>query len=102
IPDRWLLATVSGVFNALYVNSAALGQSMYYGRGAGMMPTAVAVASDVIEVARDILSASASGLPLRLRIRDWRDRPIRAAGELVSRYYLRFGFEDHPGMLARV
>src|SRR5207249_769498 len=73
-----------------------------YGRGAGMMPTAVAVVSDVIEVARDILGQAASGLPLRLRIRDWKDRPIRDAGELQSRYYLRFTVVDQPGVLGQI
>jgi homoserine dehydrogenase len=102
IPERWLLASVSGVFNAVYVSSQALGQSMYYGRGAGMMPTAVAVVSDVIEVARDILGQASSGLPLRLRIRDWKDRPIRDSGELTSRYYLRFTVVDKPGVLAQI
>ena len=102
IPERWLLASVHGVFNALYVTSEALGQSMFYGRGAGMMPTAVAVVSDVIEVARDLLGAGASGLPLRLRGRAVAARPIRDPGDLVSRYYLRFTVRDQPGVLAEI
>lgn len=112
IPKRFLLATVSDVFNAVYVSSQALGGSMYYGRGAGMMPTAVAVVSDLIEVTRDILAASgaasgapsgpSSSLPLRLHIRDWQDRPIRPAAELSSRYYLRFTVADQPGVLAKI
>jgi homoserine dehydrogenase len=102
IPHRFLLSTVSGVFNAVYVSSQALGASMYYGRGAGMMPTAVAVVSDLIEVSRDILGAAKSGLPLRLHIRDWRDRPIRDGSRLESRYYLRFTVTDRPGVLAQI
>ena len=102
IPRRFLLATVSGVFNAVYVSSQALGGSMYYGRGAGMMPTAVAVVSDLIEVSRDILGAARSGLPLRLHIRDWKDRPIRDPREIESRYYLRFTVIDRPGVLAQI
>ena len=102
IPRRFLISTVSGVFNAVYVSSQALGGSMYYGRGAGMMPTAVAVTSDLIEVARDILGSAHSGLPLRLHIRDWKDRPIRDHGLLSSRYYLRFTVVDQPGTLARI
>src|SRR5207244_9069905 len=98
IPHRFLLSSVSDVFNAVYVSSQALGPSMYYGRGAGMMPTAVAVVSDLIEVARDIQlstgGGAVSGLPLRLHIRDWKDRPIRPADKLVTRYYLRFGVLD--------
>ncbi|HZU82154.1 MAG TPA: homoserine dehydrogenase, partial [Polyangiaceae bacterium] len=77
IPERFLLASVQGVFNAVYVTSQALGPSMYYGRGAGMMPTAVAVVSDLIDVARDIVGSAATGLPLRLHIRGWKDRPVR-------------------------
>lgn len=108
IPKRFLLATVSDVFNAVYVSSQALGGSMYYGRGAGMMPTAVAVVSDLIEVTRDILASSgassgaSSSLPLRLHIRDWQDRPIRPAAELRSRYYLRYTVADQPGVLAKI
>ncbi len=102
IPERFLLASVQGVFNAVYVTSQALGPSMYYGRGAGMMPTAVAVVSDLIDVARDIVGSAATGLPLRLHIRGWKDRPVRPSSELRSRYYLRFGVVDKPGVLAQL
>jgi homoserine dehydrogenase len=104
IPRRFMLASVNGVYNAVYVSSYALGNSMYYGRGAGMMPTAVAVVSDVIEVSRNLLSSSAGGTPLRTsRRRDnMRERRIRDPGELASRYYLRFGVVDKPGVLAQL
>jgi homoserine dehydrogenase len=102
IPKRFMLASVSGVYNAVYVSSYALGSSMYYGRGAGMMPTAVAVVSDVIEVARNLL-ASAAGASPRLPTRGGLgQRRIRDAGELESRYYLRFGVVDKPGVLAQL
>jgi homoserine dehydrogenase len=104
IPRRFMLAAVNGVYNAVYVSSYALGHSMYYGRGAGMMPTAVAVVSDVIEVARNVLASSSGGAPLRVRGRGGRagERRIRAPGELESRYYLRFGVVDKPGVLAQL
>src|SRR3954471_17131056 len=103
IPARFMLASVNGVYNAVYVSSYALGNSMYYGRGAGMMPTAVAVVSDVIEVSRNLLSSSAGGTPLRARRRDnRRERRIRDPGELAARYYLRFGVVDKPGVLAQL
>ncbi|HEX6836137.1 MAG TPA: homoserine dehydrogenase [Polyangia bacterium] len=104
IPRRFMLASVNGVYNAVYVSSYALGNSMYYGRGAGMMPTAVAVVSDVIEVSRNLLSSSSGGTPLRAsRRRDnMRERRIRDPGELSSRYYLRFGVVDKPGVLAQL
>jgi homoserine dehydrogenase len=104
IPRRFMLASVNGVYNAVYVSSYALGSSMYYGRGAGMMPTAVAVVSDVIEVSRNLLSSATGGMPLRAatRRRDMRERRIRDSGELESRYYLRFGVVDKPGVLAQL
>ena len=104
IPRRFMLASVNGVYNAVYVSSYALGNSMYYGRGAGMMPTAVAVVSDVIEVSRNLLSSSAGGSPLRASRRrgDMKERRIRDPGELSSRYYLRFGVVDKPGVLAQL
>ena len=101
VPARWLLASVSGVNNAVYLSSYALGQSMYYGRGAGMMPTAMAVVSDVIELARNILGRVAGRLPLR-SFRSMTDRPIRDIGLLKSRYYLRFTVVDRPGVLAQL
>jgi homoserine dehydrogenase len=103
IPRRFMLSSVNGVYNAVYVSSYALGHSMYYGRGAGMMPTAVAVVSDVIEVSRDLLARSAGGVSMRARRRsDMRARRIRDAGELESRYYFRFAVVDKPGVLAQL
>lgn len=104
IPQRFMLAGVNGVYNAVYVSSYALGQSMYYGRGAGMMPTAVAVVADVIEVSRNLLASSVVGKPMRASRRrgEMRERRIRDAGELESRYYLRFGVVDKPGALAQL
>lgn len=101
IPRRWLLASVSGVHNAVYVSSYALGNSMYYGRGAGMMPTAVAVVADLIEMARNILGGATGRLPLR-SFRSLSDHPMRDIGMLRSRYYFRFSVIDRPGVLAQL
>jgi homoserine dehydrogenase len=101
VPRRWMLASVSGVNNAVYVSSYALGQSMYYGRGAGMMPTAMAVVSDVIEMSRNILGGAQGRLPLR-SFRSMADRPMRDIGLLKSRYYFRFTVLDRPGVLAQL
>lgn len=101
VPRRWLLASVAGVNNAVYVSSYALGQSMYYGRGAGMMPTAMAVVSDVIEVSRNILGRAAGAFPFRSFER-MAELPIRDIGMLTSRYYLRFAVLDRPGVLAQI
>lgn len=63
VPRPHLLANVRGSFNAVLVQSRALGQSLYYGRGAGMMPTGMAVVSDLIEVCRGLLSFAEGGPP---------------------------------------
>ncbi len=104
IPKRFLLASVSGVYNAIYVSSYALGHSLYYGRGAGMMPTAVAVISDLIEVSRNLLGSASGGAPLRLQAPALKrsSKRIRQAGELLSRYYLRFSVDDRPGVLGQL
>src|SRR4051812_24907580 len=94
IPRRFMLSSVNGVYNAVYVSSYALGSSMYCGRGAGMMPPAAAVVPDVIGVPRALRARAAGGggrRSARRRPSDVRARRIRDAGELESRYYLRFG-----------
>jgi homoserine dehydrogenase len=101
IPSTWLLAAVAGAKNALYVQSYALGSSMYYGSGAGMMPTAMAAVSDLIEVCRNIQSKSTGALPLRSYMR-MEERPMRDVGLLQSRYYMRFGVLDRPGVLGQL
>lgn len=101
IPRGWLLADVPGAKNALYVDSYALGPSMYYGAGAGMMPTAMAVVSDLIEVARNIQAGATGAMPLRSYQR-MNHRPLRDVGELRSRYYARFGVLDRPGVLGQI
>ncbi len=101
LPKSWLLASVPGAKNALYVRSNPLGPSMYYGAGAGMMPTAVAAVSDLIEISRNVLGGAAGHLPLRSYTK-MPNRPIRDIGKLRCRYYLRFGVLDRPGVLGQL
>jgi homoserine dehydrogenase len=101
VPERWLLASVAGVNNAVYVSSAALGNSMYYGRGAGMMATAVAVVSDVFEVSKNLLAHASGARPVR-GLPAQKPLPIRDIGKLSTRYYLRFAVLDQPGVLAQI
>ncbi|RMH43891.1 MAG: homoserine dehydrogenase [Deltaproteobacteria bacterium] len=101
VPKSWLLASVPGANNALYVRSYALGPSMYYGAGAGMMPTAVAAVSDLIEVSRNVLANAAGHLPLRSYAR-MPNRPVRDIGRLDTPYYMRFGVLDRPGVLGQL
>ncbi len=101
VPAHWLLADVPGAKNALYVRSYALGPSLYYGAGAGMMPTAMAAVSDLIEVARNIFASAAGALPLR-SFQALARRPTRDMAELVTRYYMRFSVLDRPGVLGEL
>lgn len=103
IPSGDLLAGVDGAMNAVCLHGNALGRSMYYGAGAGMMPTATAVVGDVLDVARDRLGLGGPRLaPLGYpagRLQKARVRPI---GDVVSEYYLRIHAEDTPGVLAQI
>jgi homoserine dehydrogenase len=101
IPASWLLADVGGAKNALYVQSYALGPSLYYGAGAGMLPTAMAVVSDMIEIGRNIF-ARVAGAPRPTRPRPAQPRPVLALGDIRTRYYLRFGVHDKPGVLGQL
>ncbi len=100
VPESWLLASVAGAKNALYVTSYALGPSMYYGAGAGMLPTAMAVVSDMIEVSRNVMAMEHGAK--RAATRPLEDKPLLPIAEIRSRYYLRFGVADRPGVLGQL
>ena len=100
VPSKWLLADVNGAKNAVYVQSYALGASMYYGAGAGMLPTAMSVVSDCIELGRTIFArAAGASRPARPPLQPRRLLPVADA---CSKYYLRFGVADEPGVLGRL
>jgi homoserine dehydrogenase len=94
------LAEVRGPYNAIRVVGDAVGDTLFYGRGAGAMPTASAVVGDLIQ-----LAMGAVGVPSRLRNLWSADAPaVRFAspGDIRSRYYLRFTIADRPGVLGRL
>jgi len=101
IPSTWLLADVGGAKNAVYVHSYALGPSLYYGAGAGMLPTAMAVVSDMIEIGRNVF-ARAAGARLVVRPRPAAARAMVPLADIRTRYYLRFGVADRPGVLGQL
>lgn len=92
IPIHHPLADVSGVFNAIFLKGDAVGETMFFGRGAGMMPTASAVVSDIVMAAKGISPGFSQLRPPSLQ-------PIE---ELTSEYYLRFSVVDKPGVLAQI
>ena len=92
IPERRLIAKVDGVMNAVVINSDAVGSSLYYGPGAGALPTASAVLADLIDIAR----GNAVDVPA--------DTGVKALpmSEVTTAYYLRIPAVDQPGVLAKV
>ncbi|MDP2168181.1 MAG: homoserine dehydrogenase [Thermodesulfovibrionales bacterium] len=98
LPKDYLISKVDGVFNAIYVEGDAVGDTLYYGRGAGDMPTGSAVVSDICDIAKNMMS-NAKGTPVfftktALRVKD--------ITEIESMYYFRFSALDKPGVLSKI
>ncbi|MGD0073201.1 MAG: homoserine dehydrogenase [Candidatus Binataceae bacterium] len=104
IPRTHLLADVGGAFNAIYIQGEALGSSMYFGRGAGELPTATAVVADIVEIARHRISGSngARSHPLGLPIAQIKRARVKPMDDVVCEYYLRFMAPDKPGVLGAI
>lgn len=103
IPEENLLAQVGGVFNAIYVVGDFVGQTLFYGRGAGDQPTASAVVSDLVAIARNIRCNASGRVPAAAYDAPSR-RPLRllAMEEISSLYYLRCSVLDNPGVLSAI
>jgi homoserine dehydrogenase len=103
VPDSHLLANVGGAYNAICLQGRALGTSLYYGQGAGMMPTATAVVADVIDAARAIRSGNGPAVPPYGRCAaDLASARVVPMGEISHEHYIRFSLADKPGVLARI
>ena len=103
IPERRLLANVEGVMNAILVKGDAVGQTMYYGAGAGAEPTASAVVADLVDVARMLTADPEHRVPhLAFQPDQLSSIPILPMGEVETSYYLRLRVQDRPGVLADI
>ncbi len=98
IPVAHPLAGVNGVYNAIYVIGDAVGETMFFGEGAGSLPAASAVVGDVIEVARHIRSGCLNLVGCTCN----EQLPVRDIADLTSSYYVRLRVADKPGVLAAV
>lgn len=96
IPRDHQLATVNGVNNAIYVTGDAVGETMFFGKGAGAGPAASAVMGDVLEVARRVQLET--GPIVGCTCTD--DLPIVPIEDLKTKYYIRFKVTDRTGVLA--
>jgi homoserine dehydrogenase len=100
LPKDYLIAKVDGPFNAIYVEGDATGSTMYYGRGAGSVPTGSAVVSDIADIARNIQKNALGRVPTIPNISG--EVRIRKMDDITSRYYFRFSALDKPGVLSKI
>lgn len=100
IPNAHVLANVNGVFNAVFVRGDAVGDTLFYGRGAGKDATASAVLSDVADAALDLMHESKNRVPPF--VPHERKGAVAPIGKVVSRYYVRLSVVDKPGVMAKV
>ena len=97
VPDEHPLAGVRGAFNAVFVEAEAAGPLMFYGQGAGGVPTASAVLGDVVTIARHLVHGGRGPIESR-----YADLPVLSMADAVTRYQVRLRVADRPGVLAKV
>lgn len=98
LPEELLLAKVDGVYNAVQIDGDVVGTLLLYGRGAGPMPTASAIISDVVKIARNLWSGRTS----HPEIPHDDSKIVQAIDEIETQYYIRMTVEDTFGVLAQI
>ena len=98
IPEESLLAKVDGVYNAILVEGDLVGKVLFYGEGAGALPTSSAVVADIVSTAQKIVHGVSSKVGWGLEP----GKSIKPMAELETKYYLRLNVADQPGVLAQV
>ena len=103
LPESRLLANVNGVMNAVRVNADMVGETLFYGAGAGALPTASAVVADIIDISRLIAADSGHRVPyLAFQPAQVQAQTMLPMDEITSSYYLRVQAEDKPGVLGQI
>ena len=100
VPKQALLANVSGVFNAVLIEGDTVGQTLFYGRGAGRAATASAVVADLADVALNLASGSPRRIPAFRPGKQF--GAVTPMADIQSRYYLRMQVVDAPGVVAAI
>ena len=100
IPHHHMLASVSHAFNAVLVRGDIVGETLYYGKGAGREATASAVIGDIVDAARNLVGDTPHRVPAFVPCLP--EVPLRAPEDIVTRYYLRLSLKDEPGIFALV
>ncbi len=101
IPENSPMSAVSGVFNAIFLSGDVVNDLMFYGRGAGQMPTASSVWADIVEIARR-LAAGQAAVPQDLPVLGRRPLSLKPMEDVTSAYYLNVSALDQPAVLAQV
>ncbi|AET69030.1 homoserine dehydrogenase [Desulfosporosinus orientis DSM 765] len=96
LPLTHPLAAVKGVFNAIYVVGDAVGETMFYGRGAGSLPTGSAIVSDIMRIARNIQAKSTASINCTCYL----DLPLKSVSDFYTAFYIRLLVKDEPRVLA--
>jgi len=102
LPERSLLANVGGAFNAVCVIGDAVGPTLFYGQGAGEMPTASAVVADIIDAAKSVQQGVSTPISQALLADSQAEVAVCPIDDIETRYYLRFVVVDRPGVLAKI
>ncbi len=103
VPAKSMLANVEGAMNAVLVRGDAVGQTLYYGKGAGEEPTASAVVADLVDVTRLLTADPEHRVPhLAFQPDAMSDTPILSIDDVITSYYLRLTVADQPGVLADI
>jgi homoserine dehydrogenase len=100
VPNAHMLASVDHVFNAIFVRGDIVGDTLYYGRGAGQDATASAVMSDLADAALDLKCGTKTRIPPF--VPHEREDAVLPIAEVVCRYYVRLKVVDRPGTLAKI
>ena len=103
VPNSHMLANINGAYNAIHFNGDTVGNVLFYGLGAGMMPTGSAVAADVVDIGRNILCSSVNRVPALSYLPENIGKPtITPMSELSGPYYFRITALDKPGVLSTI
>ena len=102
VPERSLLANVGGAFNAVCVIGDAVGPTLFYGQGAGEMPTASAVVADIIDAAKSAQQGVRTPISQAWLAGAQAEVDICSIDDIETRYYIRFVVADRPGVLAKI
>jgi homoserine dehydrogenase len=100
LPKDHILSKINGVFNAIFIRADLIGETLLHGKGAGQLPTASAVVSDVVSIAKKIVAPDTGSVPT-FAGRDG-GRRICSIEEIETRYYIRFMALDEPAVLSKI